>query len=227
MRETAAATSVTSPYLVPSCDAEPRALLDGEAPAWSAPERLVWGPDPFRTTCRLTATAEAFYVRFDVSDVAPWHTLTTRDDRLWNEEVVEIFIDPLGSGRDYVEIEINPANIVCDLIVRHPWPALDSDPAWHFPDLETRVRPWRDTGSGPDGWTAVARLPWTGFAAVSPALVVPPAPGDSWRFNVFRIKRPRGPSHPEDDVIYAAWSPTGGPSFHAPAAFRPCVFAAR
>ena len=29
-----------------------------------------------------------------VADDRPWHTLTARDDRLWNEEVVEIFIDP-------------------------------------------------------------------------------------------------------------------------------------
>jgi hypothetical protein len=218
---------VTPPYIVPWCDSDPRLLLEADDLAWAAPETLTWGPDPFRTACRLVGTTEAMYVRFDVSDVAPWHTLTTRDDRLWNEEVVEIFIDPLMTGRDYVEIEINPANIVCDLIVRHPWPALESDPSWHFPDLETRVRPWRAAGSGPDGWTAVARLPWTGFAALSPSLALPPAAGDVWRFNVFRIKRPGGPSRPDEGVVYAAWSPTGGPSFHVPTAFRPCVFAAR
>lgn len=215
------------PYLVPWCDAARRALLDADDTSWSRPEPIVWGPEPFRTACRLLGTAEALYVRFDVSDVAPWHTLTLRDDRLWNEEVVEIFIDPLMDGRDYVEIEINPANVVCDLIVRQPWPALDSDPSWHFPDLETRVRPWRSAGSGPDGWTAVARLPWAGFAAACPTVDLPPPPGESWRFNVFRIKRPGGPERPDADVIYAAWSPTGGPSFHVPAAFRPCVFAGR
>jgi hypothetical protein len=218
---------VTPPYLVRWFEADAQSLLDADETAWNAPETLAWGADPFRTACRLLGTVEALYVRFDVSDVAPWHTLTVRDDHLWNEEVVEIFIDPLLTGRDYVEIEINPANTVCDLIVRHPWPALDSDPSWHFPGLDTRVRPWRAAGSGPDGWTAVARLPWTGFAGVSPALVLPPAPGDAWRFNVFRIKRPHGPSRPDQDVVYAAWSPTGGPSFHVPGAFRPCVFAAR
>ena len=52
----------------------------------------------------------------------------------------------------------------------------------------------------------------------------PPKPGDEWRFNVYRIKRPKGPTRPNDDAVYNAWSPTGGPSFHVPAAFGVMAF---
>ena len=49
---------------------------------------------------------------------------------------------------------------------------------------------------------------------------IPPAPGDEWRFNVFRIKRPGGPQAPAQGAIFAAFSKPAGPSFHDPAAFR-------
>jgi len=41
---------------------------------------------------------------------------------------------------------------------------------------------------------------------------------------VFRIKRPNGPMRPKDGAILAAWSPTGTPSFHVPAAFQAFTF---
>jgi hypothetical protein len=53
---------------------------------------------------------------------------------------------------------------------------------------------------------------------------LPPEPGDRWRFNVFRIKRPGGPGAPERDAIYAAWAVPDGPSFHVPAVFRDLRF---
>jgi hypothetical protein len=53
---------------------------------------------------------------------------------------------------------------------------------------------------------------------------VPPAAGDAWQFNVFRIKRPHGPAEPEREAVYAAWSTPDGPSFHEPAAFRRMEF---
>jgi hypothetical protein len=195
-------------------------LLAGDAAAWEACEAIRWGPEPWTTTFRAAWSRAALYLRFDAADDRPWHTLTARDDRLWTEEVVEIFIDPTGSGRDYAELEISPANIVCDLIVVRPSPDLYSDPAWHFASIETRVTPWRAPESGPAGWSATAAIPWQDFANLPTPVPLPPRRGDTWHFNVFRIKRPHGPAAPEEGAVYAAWSPTGGPSFHVPSVFR-------
>ena len=176
------------------------------------------------TTFSAAWSGEALYLRFDVADDRPWHTLTARDDRLWTEEVVE---DLHRSDRQRPRLrraEISPANIVCDLIVVRPWPDLYSDPEWHFASIETRVTPWRTPESGPSGWRATAAIPWQDFANLPAPVPLPPRRGDTWHFNVFRIKRPHGPAAPEQDVVYAAWSPTGGPSFHVPAAFRALVF---
>jgi hypothetical protein len=106
-----------------------------------------------------------------------------------------------------------------------PWPALDSDPTWDWAGLISTVSRHQADGAV-SSWTAVALLPFDGARTLSPdaAARVPPAAGDRWRFNVFRIKRPGGPKDPERDAIYAAWSVPDGPSFHAPDRFRDLVF---
>jgi hypothetical protein len=154
--------------------------------------------------------------------------MTKRDEHLWDEEVVEIFLSPDGSGRDYYELEINPANVVCDLRMVSAWPNQKGDIDWNLDGLETRVHPRKDGSGTTTGWTAAALLPWSGLRRLpsTRTVAVPPKPGDRWRFNVFRIERPGGPSAPEKDAVFAAWSPPSGPSFHDAGAFRDLVFAA-
>jgi hypothetical protein len=161
-------------------------------------------------------------VRFDVVDPDPWFTLSGHDERLWQEEVVEIFLSPVPGA--YAEVEINPANVVCDLwIEANPHRGHSS---WNYAGLQTRVHQRRDDKGRVTGWTASAFLPWSGLVA-SPAgkrLKLPPGPGDRWTFNVFRIERPGGKSDPDRGALLLAWSPTGQPTFHVPEAFRPLTF---
>lgn len=212
-------------YLVRRATAPAAALLAGDGPAWLDAGVIAWGPAPYRTAFRACWDDEMLACRFEARDDGPWHTMTRRDDRLWEEEVVEIFLDPTGRGADYAEIEISPANVVCDLLVRRPWPALESDPGWHLEGLETAVVPWI-AGGVAAGWIATAILPWRGLGSLSAqaARAVPPRAGEAWRFNVCRIKRPGGPRAPERDALYAAWSAPDAPSFHVPASFRPLRF---
>ncbi len=170
---------------------------------------------------------DGLLARLDAEDDRPWHTLAGRDASLWLEEVVEIFLDPTGAGRDYAELEISPANLVCDLRIAEGWPALSGDLSWDWTGMVTRVTPRQSPAlSGVGSWTATAWLPWEGLRSLSveAAVRVPPKAHDAWRFNVFRIKRPGGPKSPEEGAIYAAWSVPDGPSFHVPAVFRAFVF---
>jgi hypothetical protein len=212
-------------YLVHAAAAGSAPSLDDEA-TWSGVPRVEWGPERYLTWFCATWSPDALWIRFDCRDEHPWHTLQRRDDPLWQEEVVEMFLDPVGHGRDYAEIEISPANVVCDLRVRHPWPALSADPGWDLPGFESHVSA---LGAGDDvrsGWRVTARLPWEGLGTLSPAAAarVPPSARHRWRFNVFRIKRPWGPTEPERDAVYAAWSVPDAPSFHVPDLFRDFVF---
>jgi len=100
------------------------------------------------------------------------------------------------------------------------------DKEWNAAGLVSRVHPRKDAAGRTTGWTVVSVLPWTALAAKAPpGTALPPKAGDVWRFNVFRIERPGGPTAPEKGAQFLAWSPTGNRSFHVPLAFREMVFA--
>lgn len=212
-------------YTVRRAAAAHQALLDARDAAWAPAESIEWGPERYRTRFRALWTDSAIYVRFDSTDPNPWHTMTRKDDRLWEEEVVEIFIDPAGQGFNYFELEVNPANVVCDVRMLSAYPNVKSDLAWDHEGLETRVVPLQEGGKT-IGWTATAAIPFDGFRSlpVPDRVALPPRPGDAWRFNVYRIKRPNGPANPKEGAVLEAWSKTGLPSFHHPPAFRPFTF---
>jgi hypothetical protein len=200
-------------------------LLAADEMPWAGASPVAWGPAPYETRFRALWSPAGLFLRFDATDPSPWHTMTRRDEHLWEEEVVEIFLDPDRSGRDYYELEINPANAVCDLrmITASPW---NGEFEWDLAGLETRVHPAKDAAGRTIGWTATAFLPWPGLRALPSArkVATPPRPGDRWRFNVFRVERPGGPQAPRKDAVSAAWSPPSGKTFHEPAAFRDLVF---
>jgi hypothetical protein len=208
-------------YSVRRTSAEHAPLLAGDPRDWAPAEQISWGPLPYRTTFRALWHERGLYLRFDADDRAPWYTLTQRDQHLWEEEVVEIFLDVTGSGRNYAEIEINPANVICDVLMVRPSPDKLIDLSWNFEGLESR------TLRQGTNWSALLFLPWGGFRALpgTDPQAIPPRSSTAWRFNVFRIERPHAPEQPQKDAIFAAWSPTGEPSFHVPAAFRDFVFA--
>lgn len=198
---------------------------------WRQAQVVTWGPPGYQTTFRALWDNRDLWLRFDIEDPAPWHTMTQRDDHLWEEEVVEIFIDLDGSGKNYAEYEISPANVLCDVRMESGIPNVKSILEWNHAGIESSVQNRPASGNDPGGWTAILRLPWRGFRSL-PAVKEgraksPPRPGDAWRFNLYRIERPHGPGDPKRDAIFAAWSPTGTPSFHNPAVFRPLIFAAK
>jgi hypothetical protein len=207
--------------------ARPEMLAASEG-SWKGAETIAWGPSPYETRFAARWSDEGLFLRFDADDGAPWHTMTKRDDHLWEEEVVEIFLDPARSGRDYGELEISPANVVCDVRMIAPSPDKKMDVGWNFEGLVTTVRTNSDGNGRTTSWTATAFVPWSAFRSLpsTKATPLPPKSGDVWRFNVFRIKRPHGPAEPGKDAVEAAWSKPPGASFHVPSSFGNFVFVA-
>lgn len=213
------------PYLArPS--AEPvEWLLDPRPEAWESAEPITWGPDAVATRFRALWSDVGLAIRFDVTDPSPWHTLTAFDERLWTEEVVELFLDVGATGRAYAEFEWNPAGVAVDLWCEGR--GRPCDRSWNADGLKSRVEPRRDAAGRAIDWTVTAFVPWDALREKAPpGTALPPRAGDRWRFNVFRIERPFGPGEPEKDALKLAWSPTGEPTFHVPGAFREIEFAA-
>lgn len=198
---------------------------------WEGAQTVVWGPAGYLTTFRAVWNESDLWLRFDIQDPSPWHTMTKRDEHLWEEEVVEIFIDLDGTGKDYAEYQISPANVLCDVRMESGWPNVKSDLTWNHEGIESAVQMRAAAGNDPGGWTGIIRLPWRGLHSLPSVkegrASAPPAAGDRWRFNLYRIERPHGPADPGKDAIFAAWSPTGKTTFHHPPVFRPMVFSPR
>ena len=209
-------------YRARAASLAPDALLAQQG--WDDAMAVTWGPAEFATTLRAVWTADGLCIRWDARDRRPWASRVQRDDCLWETEVVEVFLDPTCTGEDYAELEITPANVVCDLHIERLSPERRVHLAWDFAALRTVVH----RAAGSDDWSAIAWLPFSDFATLAPRVAqrLPVRAGDAWHFNAFRIKRPGGPTRPDDGAIYAAWSVPDAATFHAPLAFRPLVFEA-
>jgi hypothetical protein len=92
------------------------------------------------TELRIAWNSLDLSVFFRCVDVHPWATLQRRDDALYNEEVVEVFLDPVGDLESYFEIEVNPLNAVLDLVLRKNRSGYIKDTGWDCEGLRTDVR---------------------------------------------------------------------------------------
>ncbi|MBS0660724.1 MAG: carbohydrate-binding family 9-like protein [Verrucomicrobia bacterium] len=172
-------------------------------------ENLTGSTPRHGTSVAVRRTEETLEVEFACTGVRPWATLTERDAALWNEEVVEIFLDPVGDGLSYFEIELNPLGTVCDLVLRRIASGWRRDFAWDCDGLKVAAT------QHASGWDAALSVPLRSIALDLPQ------PGDVWRVNFYRIDRPGGPHAPRE---LSAWSPTFAPSFHDPSRFGQLVF---
>lgn len=141
-------------------------------------------------------------VRFVCVDREPWATIAQRDGPLWEEEVVELFLDPVGDGESYFEIEVNPLGTVLDLVLRRNRSGYKKDFAWDCEGLRADVR--RTDG----GWEVEMGIPFASIVNGAPKA------GAEWRVNFTRIDRPR-----DRERELSAWVPTRLGTFHAPERF--------
>lgn len=213
-------------YDVNRAGADRPALLEGAEAAWAKAKPIAWGPEKYTTSFRALWDDAGLYLRWDAADPDPWWTMTKRDEWLWQEEVVEIFLDIDGSGTNYAEVEISPGNVICDVRMVTPFPNKQMDYSWNLEGLESRVHFTKNATGVKTGWKATAFLPWSGFKTLPSAASVtfPPKDGQGFRFNVFRVERPNGKKDPEKDAVEVAWSKPPVESFHVPSAFRSFVF---
>ena len=69
-------------------------------------------------TERLGATSFPFGAGATDSPISGEDYLVQRDDTLWKSDVVEVYLDPGGDTKDYVELQFNPKNAIFDAIFK-------------------------------------------------------------------------------------------------------------
>jgi hypothetical protein len=189
-RELAEVTADPLSALWQGCPAHPlRSVLDGAPPRQGTIVKSAWSADEWR-------------ILFEVADTDVRATLTERGAPLYEEEVVELFVDPIGDLECYFEIEVNPLNAVLEVVLRRNRSGYTKDFAWRCDDLRTAVRRHEA------GWSAELAIPFRNLTAEAPRV------GTLWRANFCRIDRPPGVERE-----LTAWSPPGRASFHTPDRF--------
>ncbi|MBX5480956.1 MAG: carbohydrate-binding family 9-like protein [Myxococcaceae bacterium] len=174
-------------------DAPP--VIDGalDDPAWQKAEAVVLtqsfnGSKPdLATTARLLYDDQFLYVSFDCEDPDVWGTLLQRDQPIYTQEVVEIFLDADANQRTYNELELSPNNVIFDAYF--PARRQGMDTSWDS-KMQTAVKvrgTLNDDSDRDEGWSAEMKIPFSTLASVPN---IPPHAGDRWRFNLYRLDLP-------------------------------------
>ena len=148
----------------------------------------------FPTRAKMLWDSDYFYFAFVCQDADMWAIYDQEDDPMWSEEVVEVFIDPDGDGKRYLELEVNPLNAVVDLLIYSVSPEWHSSKDWDIAKLKTAVQAYgtvNDSLALDQGWTAEIAIPWAAMADSVTGGARPTA-GDVWRLNLYRIERKGG-----------------------------------
>ena len=145
-------------------------------------------------------------------------TLTERDSIIYHDDDFEIFIDPSGKGRNYLELEINQFGTVWDLFITAPYRAGDACVAlhdWDIKGLKTAVAlhgTLNQQGDSDTGWTVEVAWPWASITGHShlPRRGEAPTPGTEMSFNFSRV------DHDGGKEWNTVWAPTRQATIHAP-----------
>jgi len=170
---------------------------------------------PLKTEGRILYDDEFLYFAFKLDDENIWSTYTKRDEHLWLEEVIEVYLVPNRDNPNYIELEVNPLGTMIDIYLLDIRKPLLYE-SWNSSRLEwaVKVDGTVDGEPGDKSWTCEIKFP---FADAVTAPNIPPQPGDSWGMNLYRID-----NKPQKAGL--AWSPIMKGDFHTPSMFGTLVF---
>jgi len=174
------------------------------------------GVEREHTVVRLWYDSQALYLGWTCQDIDIQATMTARDSKFWEEEVVEFFVTPKDLNR-YFELQWNPLGGIFDAIIKND---LDEKGVsknftgdWSFTAKEmtcaVKLKGKLNGSSDKDEfWQVEVRLPFSdlGLSAQKP--------GEVWRANFYRFNRTKG--LPVEEL---SWSPTLLKGFHQPSRF--------
>lgn len=181
---------------------------------------------PYATTVKVGYTDDAIIVGARMEDEHIWAAMEERDDHLWNEEVLEIFLAPYGPGEAYVELQVNPLGTIFDAYFAgrpgHGGSSRSDDvqraKAWNHEGLQVAVHvegQINDADHTDEFWSVEMVIPFDGLDFTGEA----PEEGEEWRVNLYRFDRPD-----ENTTHSYGWSTGPRRDFHDVAQFGHWTF---
>jgi hypothetical protein len=195
-----------------------------DAGSVTLPDAITGESGRFLTEVRALYNDDYLYVGFRCEDDYAWGTVTERDGPIWNEECVEVFLNPANVAHQYYEINVSPKNVIFDSVILNRRTADKPDETfigletWNPEGLvtATSIDGEADQPGKARGWSAEYAIPLDELIG---ATNTPPRSGDRWRVNFYRIDSPQ-----KDQREHYAWSQTGKAAFHLPWRFGTLKF---
>jgi len=218
-------------------------LIDGDIndTAW---QQAKWSDDfidiegdlkpnpPLKTNIKMLWDDTCLYIAVKVMDPNVWATLKKRDDIIFMDNDVEVFIDPSTTTHEYFEIEWNAINTIFDLFLNKPY-RNNGKPisSWDVKGMRSAVKiqgTLNDPSDTDKGWTVEIAIPFKALSLGNRRST--PGEGTFWRFNFSRVewdtkvvdgkyeklKDNNGRNLPEHNWV---WSPQGVINMHFPERF--------
>ena len=187
-------------------------------------------PKPaFSTNVKMMWDSQYLYIGAVLEEPHLWGTLKKQDDIIYRDHDFEVFIDPMGDGEQYFEIEINVLGTIMDLFMNKPYKKGGTfDMGWNTTGMLSKIianGTINDNSDIDSGWTVEMAIPFTAISrnnrTASPSTINP------WRINFSRVQwtlEPDGKSYRkklnENNKPIAehnwVWNPTGVIDMHVP-----------
>jgi hypothetical protein len=146
----------------------------------------------YTTRVKVLYSETGMYFLFTCGDKKISSTMKADNLNLWEEDVVEVFLWPDESYPVYFEYELSPTNFELPIIVPNKKGNFLGWLPWHY-DGERRTQHStsliRDKDDAVTGWYAEFFIP---FKLLTPLIQLPPAAGNKWRANMYRIDYDNG-----------------------------------
>lgn len=192
-------------------------FIDIQGPSLPAPKH--------RTRAKLLWDQSTLYIAAELSEPHLQGTLRDHDSVIFQDNDLEVFIDPDGDNHRYVELELNTLNTTWDLFLDRPYKdGGNADNGFEIAGLRTAVQmqgTLNDPSDVDQGWTIEIAIPFENLRTIT-RTDCPPKPLDRWRlgfsrvewqFDVVNGKYQKKPGLPEDNWV---WSPQGIIDMHRP-----------
>jgi hypothetical protein len=164
-------------------------------------------PVDWKTRVWLRYDADNLYIaaKMDEPDMSELVCMVTdRDGDVWQDDALEIFLDPTNTHKDdvYYHLMVNAAGTLADRQGKPDAGGLDY--AWDAKGAKVKA------SKGKDYWAIEMALPLADLGVKGSVA------GQHWAANFCRTRH--------GNIMEAAWSNTGPETFHAPTAFGHIAF---